>query len=182
MPKQFVISIMARDRVGIIADVATAIRSLDGNLGDLSQTVLRGYFTMILVVAFPDGVTSKQVRQTLGAIGGDDPFEIGIKTSEGPLPEEPGIYDDRRYVLTAAGPDRVGLVAHITQYLAQKRINVEDLATRVDHGKYTMILLLDLPPETNVSRLQRGLRLAAREVGVEAELQHHGIFRATSEI
>ena len=182
MPKHFVISIMARDRVGIVADVATAIRSLDGNLGDLSQTVLRGHFTMILVVSFPDSVSQRQIRETLSAIGGDDPFEIGVKASEGPLPEEPGTYDERRYVLTAAGPDRVGLVAHITQYLAQKRINVEDLATRVDDGKYTMILLLDLPPETNMSRLQRGLRLAAQEVGIEAELQHHGIFRATSEI
>ena len=43
MPKQFVISIMARDRVGIVADVATAIKNLEGNLGDLSQTVLSGY-------------------------------------------------------------------------------------------------------------------------------------------
>lgn len=182
MSKQFVISIMARDRVGIVADVATAIKSLDGNLGDLSQTVLSGYFTMILVVSFPDDVTPAKVRQTLSAVGGDDPFEIGLRASEPPPPEEGATSEDRRYVLTAVGPDRAGLVAHITQYLAQKQINIEDLATRAEEGKYTMILLLNLPPGTNVSRLQRGLGLAAREVGIEAGLQHHGIFRATSEI
>ena len=53
MPK-FILSIMSQDRVGIVADVAGAIKALRGNLEDMTQTVLRGYFTMILLAEFPD--------------------------------------------------------------------------------------------------------------------------------
>ena len=40
---------MWRDRVGIIHDIASRIAELQGNIADLSQTVVSGYFTMILV-------------------------------------------------------------------------------------------------------------------------------------
>ncbi|MBN4071716.1 ACT domain-containing protein [Desulfotalea psychrophila] len=49
MSKQVVISVMSKDRPGIIADVTTVIYDLGGDLADLNQSVLGGYFTMLLI-------------------------------------------------------------------------------------------------------------------------------------
>ena len=58
----FVISVMEQDRVGIIADVSGIIKKLGGNLADVSQTVMRGYFTMILLADFTREVTAGEIR------------------------------------------------------------------------------------------------------------------------
>lgn len=182
MPKHYVISIMAKDRVGIIADVTLAIQGLGGNLADMSQTVLQGYFTMILIGSFPDDVTPAKAREALREVEGGDPFEIGmVETDERPPPELP-VPKDNLYVLTAVGPDKIGLVAEVTGYLREKNINVADLSTTVDHGTYTMMLLLELPEGTDVARLKRGLQVAMEDVALSTELRHHAIFRVTNEI
>ena len=182
MPNVFVISIMAKDRVGIVADVATVIKNLHGNLGDLSQTVLRGYFTMILVADFPDEVAEDRLRDALRNVAGDDPFEVAMKRPECPLPAERRGDGEAKYVLTAVGPDQIGLVAAVAEYLRHKHINIEDLATRVEGDNYTMILLLNLPAGTDVRRLNRSLQIAMADTGVQVQLMHHSIFRATNEI
>lgn len=173
---------MARDRVGIIADVTSAIKKLRGNLADMSQTVLRGHFTMILIASFPKGVTPEKVRETLHAVEGETRFEIGVQTPRDGLPEEPVLLQDNQYVLTAVGPDKIGLVAAVTELLRQKKINIEDLSTRVDSGTYTMMLLLHLPLGTDVAKLKHSLQVAMGDIGVNVELRHHALFRTTNEI
>ncbi len=180
----YVVSVMAADRVGIIADVSGVIRRLGGNLGEMSQTVVSGYFTMIFRADFPESVSAPAIRRALAEVDSRDPFEVGVKAApiSDAVAEVPRVAESRRYVLTASGPDQIGLVSEITEYLREKGINVIDLATRTEGGRYIMILLLDLPPEIDLSRLKRGLRIAVEHLGVQVELQHHGIFRATNEI
>jgi glycine cleavage system transcriptional repressor len=182
MPMHYVISVMARDRVGIIADVATAIQALEGNLADMSQTVLRGYFTMILIASFPDSVGPDGIRAALGAAQGESTFQIGIAGPGEDLPVESPLARDNQYVLTAVGPDRTGLVAAVSGYLREKSINIADLSTTVDKGVYTMMMLVELPVGADVARIKHGLQIAMEEVALNVELQHHAIFRMTNEI
>ena len=179
---QYVISVMARDRVGIIADVTGAIKSLEGNLADMSQTVLRGYFTMILIVSFRKEVTTEDLTRALHNVQGDTPFAIGLRRVTGELPVESRIISENQYVLTAVGPDKIGLVAAVSELLRQKQINVEDLSTLVDKGTYTMMFLLDLPPGIDIPKLKHSLKVAMEDIGVKVELRHHALFRVTNEI
>jgi glycine cleavage system transcriptional repressor len=182
MSKTFVISVMAKDRVGIVADVTTAIRNLGGNLADMSQTVLRGHFTMILIGSFPDEVTAAAVRAALKTVEGETTFEVGVHEAAEEPPAEEAAIAENQYVLTAVGPDRTGLVSAVTEYLRQKEINIRDLSTCVEDGVYTMILLLDLPVGTNVARLKHSLQVAMEDVALSVELRHHALFRHTNEI
>ena len=45
-----VISVTGRDSVGIIAKVSAGCAKFDVNILDISQTVLKGYFSMLMVV------------------------------------------------------------------------------------------------------------------------------------
>ena len=182
MARPYVISVMAQDRVGIIADVTTAIQALGGNLADMSQTVLRGYFTMILIASFPERVTPADVRTALQAVEGTSTFEVGVACPPGDLPGESPVAKDNQYVLTAVGPDRIGLVAAVSGYLREKGINIADLSTTVDGGVYTMMMLVALPLGTDVARLKHGLQVAMEQVALSVELRHHAIFRMTNEI
>ena len=43
-----IISVIGKDRVGIIRDVSTFLADLDVNIIDISQTLMGEYFTMIM--------------------------------------------------------------------------------------------------------------------------------------
>lgn len=45
-----VVTVVGKDRVGIIATVCTQLASFNINVLDISQTVMQGYFTMMMVV------------------------------------------------------------------------------------------------------------------------------------
>ncbi|MDY3224658.1 MAG: ACT domain-containing protein [Candidatus Faecousia sp.] len=45
-----VVTVVGRDRVGIIAGVCTALAGFGVNVLDINQTVMQGYFTMMMVV------------------------------------------------------------------------------------------------------------------------------------
>lgn len=53
-----IMTVTGADRTGIIARVTTALAELDVNIVDVSQTLMSGYFTMILRVEFDDAKTS----------------------------------------------------------------------------------------------------------------------------
>ena len=45
-----VVTVVGRDQVGIIASVCMQLASFNVNVLDISQTVMQGYFTMMMVV------------------------------------------------------------------------------------------------------------------------------------
>ena len=45
-----IVTVVGRDRVGIIAGVCTALANFNVNVLDISQTVMQGYFTMMMAV------------------------------------------------------------------------------------------------------------------------------------
>lgn len=180
---QFVISIMSRDRVGIVRDVAGCLSGLDGNIADLSQTVLRGYFTMILLATFPDGVSSEKIKRRLRTLNGDNAplLECTIfpATHEA---VETHVAQENIYVLTASGPDRIGFVAAVSTFCADNAINILDLATLVNDGEYVMVLQVDLSRAAALNTIQRQLQAFRTESGIQVVLQHSDIFAATNEI
>ena len=45
-----IVTVVGKDRVGIIANVCDLLAKYQVNVLDISQTVLQGYFTMIMMV------------------------------------------------------------------------------------------------------------------------------------
>ena len=43
-----IVTVVGKDRVGIIANVCTALAGFNVNVLDISQTVMQGYFTMMM--------------------------------------------------------------------------------------------------------------------------------------
>ena len=180
--KEYVISITSRDRVGIIHDVAGAISYMNGDLADMRQQVLRGYFTMILYVSFPADVKTDEIKHRLTAAGTSDAaIEVSIKEVSQSQPENSGSMDNC-YVLTADGEDRIGFVATVTKFCKDNGINILDLTTTVSKGRYIMILFVDLSNCSSMDDLRDQLDRFADDTDLNMVLQHYDIFRATNEI
>lgn len=78
-----IVTVIGKDRVGIIADVCAVLASNGVNVLDISQTVMQDYFTMIMMVD-TSGCTLqfKQLSEILSAEGEKAALSIRIQRSD----------------------------------------------------------------------------------------------------
>lgn len=78
-----VITVVGKDRVGIIAHVATLLADLKININDISQTIMDDVFTMIMLVDLEAMTTDiKTLADRLEALGGDLGLSIRVQHSD----------------------------------------------------------------------------------------------------
>ena len=71
-----ILTIIGSDRVGIIAGIANALSEANVNILDISQSVIREYFTMIMMVDVSAASLSfEEVRKALDEKG----KQLGVK-------------------------------------------------------------------------------------------------------
>lgn len=182
MPQKYIISVASLDRVGIVADVTAVLCRLNGNLEDLSQTVMRGYFSMILLAEMPDSVSAQDLQTALEQGATLTPGRFTVFPYQAPQEASSKHPSDNCYVLTASGPDRPGLVAAVTSLLREYSINVIDLSSINENQVYTMMYLIDIPNGTKISELQEVLSKKMADYGVTIGLRHQALFKMVNEI
>ena len=78
-----IVSVFAKDRIGIIADVCVLLKDMQVNILDLNQTVMDGIFTMVMLV---DTATAdkpfEEVRRTLVEGGAALGLDIRIQRED----------------------------------------------------------------------------------------------------
>lgn len=182
MERQMIISVMSKDRPGIIADVTGAIYELNGDLADLNQSVLCGYLTMILIATFDGAVTPEDVVAKLSHTKSEIKFDALVKLVDAPIEILQDQMPEKTYILTAQGKNKRGLVHGISSFCYQRDINILDLATTLADDQYTMILQLDLSNIASIKDVRDDLAEYADRTGLKVVLQHNDIFRVTHEI
>ncbi|MBR5752796.1 MAG: ACT domain-containing protein [Clostridia bacterium] len=81
--KRVVISVLGLDRKGIIARVSNALYNNDANILDISQTIVSGYFTMILVADISSEECSfDALSNELAALSDEMGVQIRVQRSE----------------------------------------------------------------------------------------------------
>ena len=70
-----IVSVIGKDKVGIIAKVSTSLADMGVNILDISQTILSDYFTMLMVVSIKDAGDIASISERLGVLG----TEIGVQ-------------------------------------------------------------------------------------------------------
>lgn len=176
---RYVLSVLVADRVGILSAITTAVTDLGANIEGISQTVVQGYFTVILVAAFRGAVTAEQVRQAIVARFREGEASVVVR------PYEPGaqaVAEGDRYILTMFGKDRAGILKTVTTYLAEKRINVEDLYFLIEGELVTHVGEVAVPRLLDIKQVQDELRELMAPIGLTVCLQHENLFRATNEV
>ena len=64
------VSVTGKDKPGIIAKVSTALFEMNINVLEITQTILDGYFTMLMIVDMTQATTAfAQVAERLNEVG-----------------------------------------------------------------------------------------------------------------
>ena len=182
MSQQMIISVMSKDRPGIIADITGAIFDLDGDLADLNQSVLCGYLTMILIATFDDQVTPEDLLAKVSHIDSPTKLDVIVRRTNIPIEIDHMGLPQKTYIMTAQGQNKKGLVHSISSFCYQHDINILDLATTRTGNRYTMILQLDLSRVESIIHLREDLQKYGETSGLHVVLQHHDLFMVTNEI
>ena len=75
-----IVSVIGKDKKGIIAKVSTALCDMDINIENISQTIMQEYFTMIMAVDFTDSkLKFAQIAENLTKLGEKEGVEIHIQ-------------------------------------------------------------------------------------------------------
>ncbi|MEH1165729.1 ACT domain-containing protein [Micromonospora sp. CPCC 205539] len=161
---ELAITVIGRDRPGIVADVAEVLARLGANLTDSTMTRLRGHFAMTLICTGP---AAAEVEAALTPLAAEGQLLATVRevTPDGAVTPvgEP-------YVMAVHGSDRMGIVAAMTRVLVDAGGNVTDLSTRLAGSLYVVLAEVELPAgvaDTLTDRLHR----TAAELGVEVTLR-----------
>lgn len=77
--KKLIITVLGHDRVGIIAGISNILAEANVNILDISQTILQGFFTMVMVVDFSGSkVEFAELKALLGEKGRELELEISV--------------------------------------------------------------------------------------------------------
>lgn len=166
------------DRRGIIAGLSEIMEAAGARLLELSQTVVRDYFTIIVIAALPpDSDTEVLVERLRGVLSeGATVNLLPYRSARPPVP------DGDRYVLTALGTDSPGVVHAISGLIAGRGGNFVDLDCRVVDGQIRLVAEIDLPPSVALDQLQIDLEHAGEADGLQVRLQHRLLFQATNQV
>ena len=86
--------------------------------------------------------------------------------------------EKERVVVTVMGQDRVGIVAGVSEVLADNKVNIIDLTSTEMHGMFVMIVLAEIQNDgITVAELQERLKRKAEELGVQVLAQDESVFR-----
>lgn len=71
-----IISVLGKDRVGIIASVSGILSEFNVNILDISQTIIQGYFAMILMADIGESkISLESLKENLSTLG----TELGVR-------------------------------------------------------------------------------------------------------
>ena len=78
-----IVTVIGKDRVGIIAAVCIKLAEMNINVLDISQTIMQGKFTMIMAVDVSEATVSfAEVRDALAELGREVELTIRIQREE----------------------------------------------------------------------------------------------------
>lgn len=163
---ELAVTAFGADRPGIVAAVARVLHDHGGNVEDSAMTILGGHFAIVLLVevdAEPQDLRRRLAEAT-------DRFGLTVAvTRAGPGRTSP----DPTHLLSVYGADQPGILAGVTQVLADHGANITDLETRLlggDEPVYAMVLelVLDVAAETAV---RDAVARACDELGIDHTLR-----------
>ncbi len=193
--RNILVTIVGRDRPGIIHQVSKVLAEYRCHVVEVSQTTLLGEFAGLFSgrLAAQDDLDefSAALAKALEGSG------LAHWVTRGEGDPAPAALDREPYVVTVRGPDRLGVIPEVSGVIYGFDANIDTLRsvglsgepeagdqTRPEAGeaeenrRVVMFFEISVPREVNQRAFRQALNLAAESLGLEMSLQHRDIFEA----
>ena len=82
-------------------------------------------------------------------------------------------------IITVVGTDKVGIIANVTTYLAEQRVNIIDITQTILSGNFVMMMMVNLEEAAiSIEELRTSLAKKAEELSVEINIMNERVFSA----
>jgi glycine cleavage system transcriptional repressor len=166
----FAVTIISKDRPGIVADVTEALFRLGCNIEDSSCTMLGGDFAMILIVSHEKPFSKSRLVDEFKGLH----ERTGLVTYVRTLSEEevcPVQEGGELCLISVYGSDQPGIVYRVTRALADRKVNISDLNTKLigtlEEPVYVLMLEAAIPQGLTVEGVSGLLENLREELRVE---------------
>ena len=86
-------------------------------------------------------------------------------------------------IITVVGNDKVGIIAKVSAFLAERGINIADISQTILQGNFVMIMMVDLSKATrDLETLKSELDGLGETMGVSVSIMHERVFSAMHRI
>lgn len=171
MSREYIITMTAENRVGILAAVTNAMNELGADLVECSQTVVSGYFTMIFSAQFPENREQHVVRDHLSDVCRPFDIEVTLSPVNPDRPDAP----ERDLVtrrLRLIGQNSPGILRRIAVKLSLNQIDILGMhAWRRDEEHFEMVMKIAIPTSFQPSELPDELMTIDPQWQLRAELE-----------
>ena len=174
---KYIISVLCPDRPGIICDISTAVFNNGGNICDMNQTVLKGFFTGVVYAVFEKKLENIEKLKNDINIKGD--YKVNIV----PFKEndfKPVKYD--KYVLTVDCLEQKGIVSQITKYLFDKKINIESFTAFTEKEHFIIVSEISVPSSKLAFAIKKDIKAIGDKWNISVHLSHENIYLATNTV
>jgi ACT domain-containing protein len=86
-------------------------------------------------------------------------------------------------IITVVGNDKVGIIARVSVFLAERNINIEDISQTILSGNFVMMMMVDLSKSSKaLEEVKTELAEMGNAMGVSISLMHEKVFSAMHRI
>ena len=172
MTTEYTLTITAANRVGILAAVTQALGELGAELKEASQTVVGGYFSMVMASEFPEGISGQLISDHIEDACRLFELTISVNESTGPRNGASKGKSLRHFSLRLGGDNQKGVLRRLSAEISKGQIDIAGMhAVRTRGGEgFEMVMKIAVPAQFDLDQLVHNLN----EVGES--------FRTTAEV
>ena len=170
----FAVTVVGKDRPGIVAGTTGVLYRLGCNIEDSSSTMLGGEFSTILIVSHEKPFTKSRLLEEFKGLS----EEMGLTVAARTLSPDEVAYqapEGELCMVSVYGSDQPGIVYRVTKELAERKVNITDLNTKLIGTKeepvYVMMLEAALPEGIAVEDVAAMLDEIKKELNVEISVR-----------
>jgi glycine cleavage system transcriptional repressor len=143
----FALTIVGRDRPGIVSQVTEILFKQGCNLADSSCSILGGQFAMILILGHPEFIDRESFGDAFKPLEDAD-LTVALRVLK-PGGEIRSHITGDLCMISVYGSDKPGIVYRVANVLGEKKVNITDLNTKLvgteDRPVYVMVIEAALP-------------------------------------
>ena len=80
-------------------------------------------------------------------------------------------------IITVVGSDKVGIIAKVSQFLSEHKINIADITQTILSGNFVMMMMVDLAAsDISIDELRNAMEKLSSEMGVEINIMSEKVF------
>jgi ACT domain-containing protein len=86
-------------------------------------------------------------------------------------------------IITVVGTDKVGIIARVSAFLAERNINIEDISQTILSGNFVMMMMVDLSAgKIDLETIKADLAALGESMNVSISIMHEKVFSAMHRI